>query len=782
MARDHRRIVILLVWTLVSIGLLSGALTNGLVGWTLMTLNRERIQMLEQDRQLVHQAGRLQRIGQDARSDINALLQADGGPDQAAHADEFARVIRTLRKDFDDHPGSATLDDLEAAGQELAQVRRQAHDWMLRYQPVAFDQREKLTLGQVRALLEEMRAAAETLEGRRRLEEAVALRRWRQAAPARSPALAQEFLETQAGQRSRILNEIRTELAELSRLAETLAGEDQLDYLADLRDNQLKPVLDRLEQQLLWLDQDSEDAAGLAPRQVLDLREELFGRGHQVVPEYQTIRLGEGGLFRLSTDVLLLRQERERLQEQAQALFARLERIHPVMADLAGQRSRAIARQAEESLMRGLVNLMLLSVLVMSGFLGLGWLISRRVENQVKIMAQLRRQNDLILNSAGEGILGLDRGGRASFINPAGARLLGMSAEELIGGDHRRLFHLPPAGQSFSSAAPGPLAPVLDTGAVVHDDDHLFRRADGSSFSGEYTATPIHNEQGQIEGAVVTFVDISARKQAEAALQKTLAELDELNRSLEAKVAERTRALEEKNLELLNTQEELVRKEKLAAIGSLASGVAHEINNPAAIIRGNVEILRRRLKEDDSGREEVLEILKHTERISRITQSLLLFAREQNLPPAPSEDVDIHALLDDILAQASHQVSFAGIAVERGFAATAPILSADREKLRQVFTNLMVNAAQAMEGGGTLRIDTRRHAGRLEVCVCDTGPGIAPEVRAKIFNPFFTTKKTGTGLGLAVTYGIVQSLGGTLEVDSEPGKGATFTVSVPMID
>ncbi|SDM79749.1 PAS domain S-box-containing protein [Geoalkalibacter ferrihydriticus] len=781
MSGDHRRTVLLLVWTLVSIGLLSGALTNGLVGWTLLTLNRERIQMFEQDRQLVQSAERLQRLGQDARSDISLLLQGNLVRTEEFSADEFTAIARTLANEFVEHSGARTFDDLHAAGRDLADLRSQAMAWVMRYIPVAADQREKRTLGQMRLLLEEMRAAAETLEGRQRLEEAKVLRRWRQADARHSAALAQEFLEMQADLRSRIVKEVRTELAELSRLVETLAGEDQLDHLADLRDNQLKPVLDRLEQQLLWLAQDDVDAAGLAPGQVLALRDGLFGRGHQVLAEYQTIRLGEGGLFRLSADALLLRQEREGLQERAQELFARIEQIHPVMAELASLRSRTVTRQAEESLMRGLSNLMLLSVLVMGGFLGLGWLISRRVGNQVRIMGRLRRHNELILNSAGEGILGLDRTGRASFINPAGARLLGSPADEIIGGDHRRIFYRSPDGQTPPCATPGLLNQVLQDGAVIRDEDHLFLRPDGSAFSGEYTATPIHNERGLIEGAVVTFVDITARKQADAALKKTLAELDDLNRSLEVKVVERTQALEEKNRELLRTQEELVRKEKLAAIGSLASGVAHEINNPAAIIRGNVEILRRRLKDEDAGREEVLEILKHTERISRITQSLLLFAREQNLPPAAREDVEINALLDDILAQASHQVSFAGIEVVRSFAADLPLLAADREKLRQVFTNLVLNAVQAMENGGILRVTTGCDASRLEVRVADSGPGIAPEVRAMIFNPFFTTKKTGTGLGLAVSYGIVQALGGALDVDSEPGRGATFTVHLPMI-
>ncbi|WP_305045564.1 ATP-binding protein [Geoalkalibacter sp.] len=768
--RDHRRTIMTLVWILASIGLLSGALTNSLVGWTLLSLNRERIQMLEQDRQLGQLAARLQRLGQEARGEIGQLLQGNdpgGGP---SSAEAFVEAVGALHGALGDSPETAALAELQAASRDLAALRDRAAGWLARYQPVAADQQEKRTLGEVRLVLEEMRAAAETLEGRQRLDEAIALRRWRQAPPARSAALAEAFLREHSQRWPRVLKEIRGELGELSRLVETLAGEDQIDHLADLRDNQLKPSLERLERQLLWLAEEDERVPGLDSRRVAELRDLLFGRGHAIVQEYQTIRLGEGGLFRLSGDALLLRQEREGLQGQAQELFTQVETIHPLMADLAAERGAAISRQAEVRLRNGLLNLLALSVLVMAGFLGLGWLISRGVETQVRTMARLRRDKELLLNSAGEGILGLDAQGRASFINPVGARLLGRAAEDLIGRDAAPLL--------FDAPGAAPLAPVLAEGRAVHAEDR-FLRADGTPFPGEYTATPMRNEKGEIEGAVITFLDVTERKQAAAALERSYAALDELNRDLEAKVAERTRDLEAKNLELVRTQEELVRKEKLAAIGLLAAGVAHEINNPAAIIRGNGEILRRRLAREEREDEEVREILKHTERISRITQSLLLFAREQAQPPAPPEDVAIQELLDDILAQVSHQVDLAGVEIVRDYQPDPPVVRADREKLRQVFTNLILNAAQAMAGRGRLRLSIRRAGAALEIQVADSGPGIPAEAQALIFNPFFTTKKDGTGLGLAVSYGIVQALGGRIELVGAPGEGAVFSVHLP---
>jgi PAS domain S-box-containing protein len=783
--RDHRRYILTLVWVLITIGLLAGVLTNGFMGWTLVNLNRERIHLLEQDRQLGQAAGRLQRLGQEARSEINWLLRggvAEQAPPAASPAADFVAAVRDLRSWLEDYSAPAAFDDLESAAVELTVIRSRAQNWAQRYRPVAVDQQQRITLNHVRLLLEEMRAAAEILEGRQRLTEALALRQWRHADSRQAPVLAQSFLEQQLRRGPQMLKEARAELSELSRLVEILAAEDQLDHLADLRDNQFKQVLERLERQFLWLTSDDQEAeTALGAEQVALLRDLIFGRGHAVLAEYQTIRPGEGGLFRLSSDILQLRREQESLQARAQELFARVENVYPLMADIASERSAALARQVEERLARGLSNMMLLTLLVTGGFLGLGWLISRRVENQVRTMTRLRRDNELILNSAGEGIIGLDEAGRVASVNPAGARLLGGSEEEIIGRCFENLLVQPAEGFSPCGRFSATLEQVLRQGLGIHGDDHDFCRMDGTTFPGRFTANPIYNEQSQIEGAVVSFRDVTERKQAAAALQRSLAELDKLNRSLEAKVAERTRDLEEKNRELLQAQEELVRREKLAAIGLLAAGVAHEINNPAAIIRGNVEILRRRLAGSE-GEEEVLEVLKNTERISRITRSLLLFAREHEQSTTPPEEVSINDMLDEIIAQAEYQEPFTDLEVGRDFAPDLPPLLSDQEKLRQVFTNLVINAIQAMDGRGRLEISTRRAGEQLEVAIGDSGPGIPPEARQVVFSPFYTTKKGGTGMGLAVAYGIVQTLGGSIEVSGNGERGALITVRLPLTE
>ncbi len=261
------------------------------------------------------------------------------------------------------------------------------------------------------------------------------------------------------------------------------------------------------------------------------------------------------------------------------------------------------------------------------------------------------------------------------------------------------------------------------------------------------------------------------------ALREREEALQDLNRLLEGKVAERTAQLEEKSLELIRAQEELLRSEKLAAVGSLAAGVAHEINNPTAIIRGNVEILLMQFGEAAEGREEAEEIKQQTERIALITQNMLAFAREQAIE---LERFDLHKLLGTVLDQLGHQVPLDGIEVRREFADNLPTVNGDAQRLRQVFVNLAVNAVQAMAGEGELSVATRGSDTRVEIDFRDTGPGVSAEIREKIFNPFFTTKSAGTGLGLSISYGIVKAHGGDITVKKAEGGGALFRIVLPL--
>ena len=252
----------------------------------------------------------------------------------------------------------------------------------------------------------------------------------------------------------------------------------------------------------------------------------------------------------------------------------------------------------------------------------------------------------------------------------------------------------------------------------------------------------------------------------------------ELNRSLEQKVQLRTAELEEKNRQLVQTREELLRIEKLAAIGELAAGVAHEINNPMAIIRGNTELLQLSVPEDADNREEVDTIFQQVKRVERIVSNLQKFARREQREMGP---VRLNDLLHEIVAQIRHQVPLDGIKVIESYSRAVEVVEGDGDQLRQVFTNLVLNGVQAMPHGGmlTLRSAAVPDADLYEVRISDTGVGIVLENLSQIFNPFFTTKSSGTGLGLSVSYGIIREHGGSIDVESVPGCGSIFSVVLP---
>lgn len=254
-------------------------------------------------------------------------------------------------------------------------------------------------------------------------------------------------------------------------------------------------------------------------------------------------------------------------------------------------------------------------------------------------------------------------------------------------------------------------------------------------------------------------------------------EIRELNRGLEQKVLERTMELEEKNRLLVNTQQELVRVEKLAAIGELAAGVAHEINNPLAIIRGNSELLQTALPKESPSQEEVGIIARQVSRVERIVANLLRFARKERKQVGLAP---VNQILDEILSQVGHHIPMAAITVEKEYDPANPEVEGDADQLRQVFTNLIVNAVQAMPDGGVLSISTQgiSHDKTCEITFTDTGGGIALENLGQIFNPFFTTRANGTGLGLSVSYGIIKDHGGNITVESPAGSGAAFRVTL----
>jgi len=226
-------------------------------------------------------------------------------------------------------------------------------------------------------------------------------------------------------------------------------------------------------------------------------------------------------------------------------------------------------------------------------------------------------------------------------------------------------------------------------------------------------------------------------------------------------------------------EQQLVQADKLSSIGLLAAGVAHEVNTPLAVISTYAQMLTKQLVSDDPKSKLLEKIAKQTFRASEIVNSLLNFSRTSK---TEFEELDLNRVVRETLNLMEHQMEKARIQVELDAEEGLPSIRGNFGKMQQVFLNLFMNARDAMESGGTLRIATRCQDGLARVEVCDTGKGIVGTDLARIYDPFFTTKppKKGTGLGLSVSYGIVREHGGAIDVSSRPGEGTTFRLEFPV--
>lgn len=355
--------------------------------------------------------------------------------------------------------------------------------------------------------------------------------------------------------------------------------------------------------------------------------------------------------------------------------------------------------------------------------------ISRSVNALAQTLRETKTLNDLIIENAADGVIAIDRQGDVTTMNPAAEMITGYTLNELVGRPYATLFSDP----HFAS-------PVLDT--LAHGTEHLAQEvsfpARDRTIELSVTTSRIHNPNGELIGALVIFSDLTARKE---------------------------------------TQRRLAQTERLATLGELMAGVAHEVRNPLTAIRGYVQIIRQQTSLPVH-QEYLSVVLKEIDSINRVIQQLLDFSRPRQ---SQWQQVLLNSLIEEtlILVQTSGVQARIAFNVEQDKG--LPAIVADRELLKQVILNILINAVQAINARGEIRIRTWQYSATQQaVTIEDNGCGIDLALQKKIFDPFFTTKASGTGLGLALSQRIINAHQGDIHVASMPGCGATFTLILPI--
>ena len=372
----------------------------------------------------------------------------------------------------------------------------------------------------------------------------------------------------------------------------------------------------------------------------------------------------------------------------------------------------------------------LLVVAIVAGGLGERYRATRQeLETRHKDLRDLQAFKDLIFQSAGTGLIALDLEHRITAFNRAAEEITGVTATRAI-------------GQSWPALI-GSAAPLASIEATIDGNprasmrhETALRRPDGSTVPVRMTFSALRSGEGERLGLITACEDLSAIRAMESRMRQA---------------------------------------DRLATVGRMAANIAHEIRNPLASLTGAIEVLTSPHTAEDS-RERLSQIVaRESERLNHIIKNFLEYAR-----PAPLSiaTYDVAAAAEEVLLLLEHRASPGSLKVIREFAPSV-MWPVDAQQLRQILWNLCLNAVEAMPEGGELRVAIAVRGDTLEVTISDTGEGIAANDVAHVFEPFFSTKSEGTGLGLALVHRVVQEHGGDIDVRSAPGLGATFTLTLP---
>ena len=374
---------------------------------------------------------------------------------------------------------------------------------------------------------------------------------------------------------------------------------------------------------------------------------------------------------------------------------------------------------------------------VLAGSLGERYhVMHRALADQSKDLSDLQAFKDLMFESLGSGLVGMDLERRITALNRAAEEITSYQAAEAVGRRWESVFGdgIPPDEIDLAARVEG---------WQVRRYEMRLRRKDGREVPLGISFWPLRSGRGELAGIIGVFQDLSSIKQMEERMRQA---------------------------------------DRLATIGRLAANIAHEIRNPLASMSGAIEVLTRELPRGGPHDRLVEIVLHESDRLNQIVKQFLEYARPAPLHPLP---MNVGEVLDEVLLLLEHRALPPDLKIAREYDGTVTA-RVDPQQFRQAIWNLCINALEAMPAGGELRIGagivTQRKSRKLEVWVADTGTGIDPESLPHIFEPFFSTKPAGSGFGLALVHRVIQDHGGDIEVRSEPGVGATFTLRLPLAE
>jgi two-component system NtrC family sensor kinase len=354
------------------------------------------------------------------------------------------------------------------------------------------------------------------------------------------------------------------------------------------------------------------------------------------------------------------------------------------------------------------------------------------VERQAVEQRALRDFSESIIESISAGVLSLNFEGRIESWNSGMEQLYGLKRSEAV-------------GRQLSEVFPTELLTEIPAHGKAPEAHSLYKfrliTATGRSLVVNVSATPLADLRGQVIGGLLIFNDLTER---------------------------------------VSLEDQLIQADKLSSIGLMAAGVAHEVNTPLSVIASQGQMLMRQASPDDPRWPALEKMVKQAFRASEIVNSLLKFSRVSG---SEFTEIDLNKVIQETLSLVEPMLKTSKVSLNLQLASELPQVWGNSGKLQQVFMNLVVNARDAMPRGGELTLVTERENGVVRAEVCDTGVGIEPDHLTKVFDPFFTTKakSRGTGLGLAVSYGIIREHSGNVVVESQPGRGSTFRLEFPAL-